>query len=77
MLRGGRFDEKIEVGVPCDHGYLRLIDKYLGPIPLSASLTGNPQLRLAEKTGVGHKGSENATSDFAFGREQRAKANYD
>ena len=39
VLRGGRFTEKIEIGVPDDQGYLRLIDKYLGPIPLAAGLT--------------------------------------
>jgi SpoVK/Ycf46/Vps4 family AAA+-type ATPase len=39
VLRGGRFTEKIEVGVPDDQGYLRLIAKYLGPIPLAAGLT--------------------------------------
>ena len=39
VLRGGRFTEKIEVGVPDDQGYLRLIEKYLGPIPLDAALT--------------------------------------
>ena len=39
MLRGGRFTEKIEVGVPDDQGYLRLIEKYLGPIPLAEGLT--------------------------------------
>ncbi len=39
VLRGGRFTEKIEVGIPDDQGYLRLIEKYLGPIPLAASLT--------------------------------------
>jgi SpoVK/Ycf46/Vps4 family AAA+-type ATPase len=39
LLRGGRFTEKIEVGVPDDQGYLRLIDKHLGSIPLAASLT--------------------------------------
>ena len=38
VLRGGRFTEKIEIGVPDDQGYLRLIDKYLGPIPLAAGL---------------------------------------
>jgi transitional endoplasmic reticulum ATPase len=41
VLRGGRFTEKIEVGVPDDQGYLRLIDKYLGPISLAAGLTCN------------------------------------
>jgi transitional endoplasmic reticulum ATPase len=38
VLRGGRFTEKIEIGVPDDQGYLRLIDKYLGPIPLAADI---------------------------------------
>jgi SpoVK/Ycf46/Vps4 family AAA+-type ATPase len=38
VLRGGRFTEKIEIGVPDDQGYLRLIDRYLGPIPLAAGL---------------------------------------
>jgi transitional endoplasmic reticulum ATPase len=41
VLRGGRFTEKIEVGVPDDQGYLRLIEKYLGPIPLEARLTSH------------------------------------
>ena len=39
VLRGGRFTEKIEVGIPDDQGHLRLIERYLGPIPLDASLT--------------------------------------
>jgi transitional endoplasmic reticulum ATPase len=39
VLRGGRFTEKIEIGVPDDQGYLRLIGKYLGPIPLAAGLS--------------------------------------
>jgi transitional endoplasmic reticulum ATPase len=39
VLRGGRFTEKIEIGAPDDQGYLRLIDKYLGPIPLGDSLS--------------------------------------
>ena len=41
VLRGGRFTEKIEVGVPDDQGYLRLIEKYLGPIPLATALTSH------------------------------------
>jgi len=41
VLRGGRFTEKIEIGFPDDGGYLRLIDKYLGPIPLAAGLTNH------------------------------------
>ena len=39
VLRGGRFTEKIEVGIPDDQGYLRLIERCLGPIPLATSLT--------------------------------------
>ena len=39
VLRGGRFTEKIELGVPDDEGYLRLIERYLGPIPLASGLT--------------------------------------
>ena len=39
VLRGGRFTEKIEVCAPDDSGYLRLIDKYLGPIPLATDLS--------------------------------------
>ncbi len=39
VLRGGRFTEKIEVCGPDDSGYLRLIDKYLGPIPLATDLS--------------------------------------
>src|ERR1035438_2715758 len=44
VLRGGRFTEKIEVVVPDDEGYLRLIEKYLGPIPLAAGLARNDLL---------------------------------
>jgi transitional endoplasmic reticulum ATPase len=39
VLRGGRFTEKIEVGLPDDQGYLRLIEKYLGPIQLGDGFT--------------------------------------
>ncbi|SPF36036.1 hypothetical protein SBA4_180038 [Candidatus Sulfopaludibacter sp. SbA4] len=38
VLQGGQFTEKIEVCMPEDSGYLRLIEKYLGPIPLAADL---------------------------------------
>jgi SpoVK/Ycf46/Vps4 family AAA+-type ATPase len=36
---GGRFSEKIELGIPDDAGYLRLTQKYLDGIPLAAGLT--------------------------------------
>ena len=41
VLRGGRFTEKIVVGMPDHVGYLRLIEKCLGPIPLAAELSRN------------------------------------
>jgi transitional endoplasmic reticulum ATPase len=44
VLRGGRFTEKIEVCPPDDNGYLRLIEKYLGPIPLAADFGSNDLL---------------------------------
>ncbi|MBZ5726941.1 MAG: AAA family ATPase [Acidobacteriia bacterium] len=43
-LRGGRFTEKVEVCMPDDSGYLRLIEKYLGPIPLAADFAKNDLL---------------------------------
>jgi transitional endoplasmic reticulum ATPase len=39
VLRGGRFTEKIDVGLPDDQGYARLIENYLGPIRLDPSVT--------------------------------------
>jgi len=39
VLRGGRFSEKIEIGIPDDPGYLRLVKKYLGPISLADGFT--------------------------------------
>ena len=44
VLRGGRFSEKIEICVPDDQGYLRLIDRYLGPIPLAPPFTSQDLL---------------------------------
>ena len=35
VLRGGRFSEKIELGVPDDAGYLKLIPRFLGRTPLA------------------------------------------
>ena len=43
-LRGGRFSEKIYIGVPDDAGYLRLIGTYLGPIPLADGFTAGDLL---------------------------------
>ena len=39
VLRGGRFGEKIEVGVPDTAGYRRLIKRYLGRASLTDGLT--------------------------------------
>jgi transitional endoplasmic reticulum ATPase len=39
VLRGGRFTEKIEIGLPDEKGYLRLIERYLGPTRLGAGVT--------------------------------------
>ena len=35
ILRGGRFSEKIEIGVPDDAGYRRLIVRYIGKARLA------------------------------------------
>jgi transitional endoplasmic reticulum ATPase len=39
ILRGGRFSEKIEIGVPDEAGYRRLIERYLGKAQLADGLT--------------------------------------
>ncbi|MBY0502765.1 MAG: AAA family ATPase [Bryobacteraceae bacterium] len=39
ILRGGRFSEKIEIGIPHDEGYRRLVSKQLGDIQLSEELS--------------------------------------
>ena len=52
VLRGGRFTEKIEIGVPDDQGYLRLIDKYLGPIPLSRTGIGSHGISWSRLRGI-------------------------
>ena len=39
VLRGGRFGEKIELGVPDDAGYLKLIERYLGRASLVPGFT--------------------------------------
>ena len=39
VLRGGRFGEKIEIGVPDAAGYRKLITTYLGRTPLTHGLT--------------------------------------
>jgi transitional endoplasmic reticulum ATPase len=39
ILRGGRFSEKIEIGLPDDEGYRRLLEMNLGPTQLALDLT--------------------------------------
>jgi transitional endoplasmic reticulum ATPase len=39
ILRGGRFSEKIEIGVPDEAGYRRLLIRYLGKAQLEDGLT--------------------------------------
>jgi transitional endoplasmic reticulum ATPase len=39
ILRGGRFSEKIEIGLPDDEGYRKLIGRYLGRSRLAPTLT--------------------------------------
>jgi transitional endoplasmic reticulum ATPase len=39
ILRGGRFSEKIEIGVPDDAGYEKLMARYLGRARLSEGVT--------------------------------------
>jgi transitional endoplasmic reticulum ATPase len=39
ILRGGRFSEKIEIGVPDEAGYRKLLKRYLGAAQLADGLT--------------------------------------
>ena len=39
ILRGGRFTEKIELGIPDDPGYRKLVERYLGKAQLANHLT--------------------------------------
>ena len=69
VLRGGRFTEKIEVGIPDDQGYLRLIERYLGPIPLAAGLTCDDLLaRLRGVSPADLQGVVNTAKRMAMNR---------
>ena len=50
ILRGGRFSEKIEIGVPDDAGYRRLIVRYLGKARLAAGVT--PEVFIERVRGI-------------------------
>ncbi len=50
ILRGGRFSEKIEIGVPDEAGYRRLLTRYLGKAQLEAGLT--PEAIIARVQGL-------------------------
>lgn len=39
ILRGGRFSEKIEIGIPDDGGYRKLIGRYLGKARVASGVT--------------------------------------
>jgi len=40
ILRGGRFSEKLEIGIPNQNGYKRLLERHLDGVPLVEGLTG-------------------------------------
>ncbi len=50
ILRGGRFSEKIEIGVPDDAGYRRLIVRYIGKARLATGVT--PEVLIERVRGV-------------------------
>jgi transitional endoplasmic reticulum ATPase len=50
ILRGGRFSEKIEIGVPDEAGYQRLLARYLGKAELVDGLT--PDVMIARIQGM-------------------------
>ncbi len=50
ILRGGRFSEKIEIGVPDDAGYRRLIVRYIGKARLDTGVT--PEVLIERVRGV-------------------------
>jgi len=50
ILRGGRFSEKIEIGVPDDAGYRRLIVRYLGKAQLAVGVT--PEVIIERVRGI-------------------------
>lgn len=50
ILRGGRFSEKIEIGIPDDAGYRRLIERYVGKARLDAGVT--PEILVARVRGI-------------------------
>jgi transitional endoplasmic reticulum ATPase len=48
ILRGGRFSEKIEIGVPDEAGYRRLLIRYLGKAQLEDGLTPEVLIRRVQ-----------------------------
>ena len=50
ILRGGRFSEKIEIGVPDEAGYRRLLIRYLGKAQLEDGLT--PEVLIGRVQGL-------------------------
>jgi transitional endoplasmic reticulum ATPase len=50
ILRGGRFSEKIEIGVPNEAGYRKLLERYLGKAQLAGGLT--PEMVVSRIQGM-------------------------
>jgi transitional endoplasmic reticulum ATPase len=69
VLRGGRFTEKIELEVPDDDGYLRLIEKYLDGVPLADGFAAEDLLqRLRGMSPADLEAVVNTAKRMAFGR---------
>ena len=69
VLRGGRFSEKIEIGLPSPKSRERLLSKYLDGVALSAD-AGIPTLadRLRDLSPADLEAISNAARRFAFNR---------
>jgi transitional endoplasmic reticulum ATPase len=69
VLRGGRFSEKIEIGLPDSHGYRKLLARYLSPSTLAEELSVDMVVeRLAGLTPADLEAVCKAAKRFAFQR---------
>ena len=73
VLRGGRFSEKIEIGLPGPKSRERLLSKYLNGVSLGAD-AGIPVLadRLRDLSPADLEAISNAARRFAFNRAPEA-----
>jgi transitional endoplasmic reticulum ATPase len=73
VLRGGRFSEKIEIGLPGPKSRERLLSKYLDGVALGAD-AGVPALadRLRDLSPADLEAISNAARRFAFNRAPEA-----